>query len=179
MPLTHAGTCGACRKRSPAFDKVRARFHYRFPLDRLVQRFKYAGDLALGHWLAEQLTEHVSEFERPELLIAPPSTTSRLRERGFNPALEIAKVVARRLEIPCALEGLIRTRDTTPQPGLGRDARARNLEGAMHCALPLGGMNVALVDDVMTTGATANAAARVLKKAGAASVSVWVAARTP
>jgi ComF family protein len=179
VPLARRGTCGACNKRAPDFDAVTACFQYRFPLDRLVQRFKYAGDLALGHWLGERLAERVRGCERPDLIIAPPSTTIRLRERGFNPALEMAKVVARSLEIPCVLEGLVRIRDTTPQEGLGREARARNLEGAMHCILPLAGMSVALVDDVMTTGATANAAARVLKRAGAARVSVWVAARTP
>jgi predicted amidophosphoribosyltransferase len=102
-----------------------------------------------------------------------------LRERGFNPALEIAKVVARRSGVRCAIGGLARARDTAPQPGLGRGARQRNIEGALRCAMACEGMHVALVDDVMTTGATANAAARVLKRSGAARVSIWAVARTP
>ena len=144
-----------------------------------MQRFKYAGDLAIGRWLAGALTARVRAFDRPHLIVAPPSTSERLRSRGFNPALEVAKAVARDLGVRCAIEGLERARDTAPQPGLGRGERQRNLEGAMRCRLALEGMHVALVDDVMTTGATANAVAKVLKGCGAARVSVWVAARTP
>jgi ComF family protein len=171
--------CGRCRVDPPCFDEAIAALAYRFPLDRLVQRFKYAGDLAAGRWLAERLVEVVGDGERPDVIVAPPSTRQRLRERGFNPALEIAKRVARALDVPCAIEGLARTRDTTPQPGLGRAEREANLEGALRCDASLAGLQVALVDDVMTTGATANMAARVLKRVGAARVSAWVVARTP
>jgi ComF family protein len=179
LPLPQPGRCGACRTRTPAFDAAIAALEYRFPLDRLVRRFKYAGDLALGRWLAERLVERAEGGEMPSLIVAPPSTRARLRERGFNPALEIAKRVASRLDVHCSLEGLIRTRETVPQPGLGRDERRRNLEGVLATRLALEGRTVALVDDVMTTGATADAAARVLKRAGASRVVVWVVARAP
>ena len=179
LPLPRPGVCGACRSHPPAFDGAIGAFEYRFPLDRLVRRFKYAGDLALGRWLAERLAERLTDEEPPSLIVAPPSTRERLRERGFNPALELAKRVAVEIGVPCAMEGLVRVRETLPQPGLGRDDRRRNLEGVLATRLALEGRSVALVDDVMTTGATADAAARVLKRAGAVSVCVWVVARAP
>ena len=179
IPLANGGPCGRCRAQPPHFDHAIAALQYRFPVDRLVQGFKYAGDLAIGRWLAERLLGTVRGHERPALLVSPPSTVERLRERGFNPALEIAKVVSRGLGVPCAIEGLVRARSTLPQPGLGRIARERNLVDAIVSPLHLGGLHVAIVDDVMTTGATANAAARALKGAGADRVSVWVVARTP
>jgi ComF family protein len=179
LPLPRTGICGACRSRAPAFDGATAAFEYRFPVDRLVRRFKYAGDLALGRWLAERLAASIEDEPMPSLIVAPPSTRQRLRERGFNPALEVAKRVAAHVAVPCSQEGLIRTRETVPQPGLGRDERRRNLEGVLATRLHLEGKSVALVDDVMTTGATADAAARVLKRAGAERVCVWVVARAP
>ncbi len=181
LPLPHAGLCGRCRAHPPAFDATLAAFEYRFPVDRIVQRFKYAGDLALGRWLAERLADCVlGEVEEDAaLIVAPPSTRARIRERGFNPALEIAKTVARRVGVPWAIDGLVRTRETSSQPGLGRDERRRNVEGALAAGRDVEGRHVVLVDDVMTTGATAEAAARVLKRAGAVRVTAWVAARAP
>jgi ComF family protein len=148
-------------------------------MDRLVRRFKFAGDLALGRWLGEAVAIAARDEPRPSLLVVPASTRERLRQRGFNPALEIAKATARILDIECARGALERTRETQPQPGLGRRERRRNLEGAFACERDLRGMHVAIVDDVMTTGATIDAAASALRRAGAARVSAWVAARTP
>ena len=179
VPLPRAGICGRCQRRPPAFDRAIAAFEYRFPVDRVVHRFKYSADLALGRWLSLQLAERVGCESPPDLLVAPPLTGVRLRERGFNQALEIAKVVGRRLGVRCDLTGLAKVRETSPQPGLGRARRRANLRRAFRCDLVLEGRSVALVDDVMTTGATADALARVLKAAGAARVSVWAVARTP
>jgi ComF family protein len=179
IELAHAGICGECQRRPPAFDAATAAFEYRFPLDRLVQRFKFAGDLAAGKWLALQLAAHVAGHERPGLLVAPPLARSRLRERGFNQSVEIAKVLARELAIPHRPTALAKVRETSPQPGLGRRARLANLRGAFRCGARLAGEHVAIVDDVMTTGATADTLARVLKRAGAGRVSVWAVARTP
>jgi len=156
-----------------------AAFAYRFPVDRLVRRFKFAGDLAVGRWLGEALAVAASGASRPALVVVPPSTRERLRSRGFNPALEIAKAAARVLDIECARDAVIRVRETQPQPGLGRGERRRNLEGAFACARDLAGVHVAIVDDVMTTGATVDAVTAVLRGAGASRVSAWVAARTP
>jgi ComF family protein len=165
--------------RALAFDESVAVFDYRFPVDRLVQRFKFAGDLAVGRWLGDQLALRVQDAPRPALLVAPPQTPSRLRERGFNQALELAKVVGRATGARVAMTGLVKLRDTVPQNSLGAGARRRNLRGAFACSLALEGLHVAIVDDVLTTGATADALARALKAAGAARVSLWTVARAP
>jgi len=180
---SRALVCAQCAASLPVAASERedlvAAFAYRFPVDRLVRRFKFAGDLAVGRWLGEALAAAASRAARPALLVVPPSTRARLRSRGFNPALEIAKAAGRALDIECAREAVIRVRETQPQPGLGRGGRRRNLAGAFGCARDLSGLHVAIVDDVMTTGATVDAVTAVLRSAGAARVSAWVAARTP
>jgi ComF family protein len=177
LPLATAAACGACVTRAPRFDGARACFAYRFPLDRLVQRFKFAGDLATGRWLAQHMAAALGG-EDADLIVVPPLGRKRLRERGFNQALELAKIVSRVVAIPYAPRGRVRVRETDPQPGLTRGERARNLRGAFRCDARVEGLHVALVDDVLTTGATAQEIARVLKTAGAARVSVWAVART-
>ena len=179
MELGERGVCGECQRRAPSFDAALAAFEYRFPLDRLVRRFKYAGDLAAGNWLALELAARAAQCERPDLLVAPPLAPSRLRERGFNQAVVIAKAVGRRLGIRHSPDALVKVRETSPQPGLGRKARLANLRDAFRCNADFAGEHVAIVDDVMTTGATADTVARVLRGAGAARVSVWAIARTP
>src|SRR5688572_30571579 len=91
LPMAREETCGACLRRPPPFDAAVAAFEYGFPVDRLVQRFKFAGDLAAGRWLAQRLAAAVRT--RPDLLVVAPLTAARLRTRGFNQALEIARVV--------------------------------------------------------------------------------------
>jgi ComF family protein len=177
LPLERGMSCAPCAAHPPRFHAARACFAYRFPLDRLVQRFKFAGDLATGRWLGERMAASLAGA-RADLIVVPPLGRRRLRERGFNQALELAKVVARTLDIPSAARGLARVRETDPQPGLNRRERARNLRGAFRCDARVEGLHVAIVDDVLTTGATAQELARVLEAAGAARVSVWAAART-
>ena len=176
--------CAPCLASLPALDpgihRVVAPFEYRFPIDRLVQRFKFAGDLAVGRWLALQLAARARGEARPQLLVPVPLTRKRLRARGFNQTVEIARAVSRQLRIPAAIRMLERTRDAPAQAGLSRRARRANLRGAFRCRRgALAGLHVALIDDVVTTGATADAAARALKRAGAARVDVWAIARTP
>jgi len=179
VPLAFDGWCGACQRRPPRFDAATCVFEYRFPVDRLVHRFKYSGDLALGRWLAMQLAGRVRSAPRPDLIVAVPLMPSRLRVRGFNQALELAKVVARSLDVRVGVDAVARTRDTQPQPGLRRRQRRANLRGAFRCGIRLSGEHVAVVDDVITTGATADALAAALLAAGAGRASVWAVARTP
>ena len=179
LALPVGGVCGACRLRPPAFDDALAAFEYAFPLDRMVQRFKYAADLALGAWLARRLARRCARAARPDVLVAPPLTRRRLRERGFNQSVELARVVGRELGIVHRAFALERLRDALPQQALGARARRANLLHAFRARRRFDGAHVALVDDVMTTGATAEALARVLREAGAARVSVWSVARTP
>ncbi len=181
IPLATMSTfCGGCAKAAhhPIDDAV-AVFEYRFPVDRLVQRFKYAGDLALGRWLAERLAVAVANRERPDLVVATPLANRSLRKRGFNQALVLARHVSAALALPCELGAVSKERETPKQEGLDRRQRVENLRDAFRCGLRLSGEHVALVDDVLTTGATANAVARVLRESGAGRVSAWVVARTP
>jgi ComF family protein len=164
---------------SMAFDDAAAVFAYRFPLDRLIHRFKFAGDLAVGRWLARELARSVLALPAPDLLVAPPLTAASLRARGFNQALEIAKVVGRAVGAQVDFRALAKVRDTAPQPVLGARERRANLRGAFACRRTLAGEHVAIVDDVLTTGATADALARVLKEAGAGRISAWSVALAP
>src|SRR5215210_7935584 len=145
-PLPDTGVCGECLRSPRAFDGVLARYEYRFPVDRLVQRFKYAGDLAVGKWLAMQLAHRLRGAPLPQLLVPMPVTRARLAERGFNQAAEIARVVSRELRVPTSPRALERTRDAPPQSGLGRRARRANLRGAFVCPRPIAARHVALVD---------------------------------
>ena len=179
LPLPPGGACAPCRRHPYAFDAAAARFEYRFPLDRLVQRFKYSGDLAVGRWLALRLAERVRGLPRPDVLVAPPLAPERLRERGFNQSVALAAALGRELGGRQDLTSRRRRRATAPQAGLGRRARQANLRDAFACRGRFDGQHVAIVDDVMTTGATAHTLARVLKAAGAERVSAWAVARAP
>ncbi len=174
--------CPPCERSLPAAlpDAASlAAFEYVFPVDRLIQRFKFGGDLAIGRWLGLRLAERARREARPDLLLAPPLSRARLRERGFNQAHELARTVGRELGVDVTFQGLYRSRETQPQPGLGREARRANLAGAFGCRRGLEGLRVAIVDDVLTTGATADAFAQALLRAGSRRVDVWVVARTP
>ena len=177
--LPIAQQCGRCITHPPTFDAATCVFTYRFPLERLVARYKYGGDVALGKWLALQLTHAVANEPRPDLLVVPPLARDRMHRRGFNQALEIAKVVGRRLALRVDARAVRRIREDVAQASLARRERLANLRGAFRCDGRLDGLDIAVVDDVMTTGATAEAMAIALKAAGAARVRIWAVARTP
>jgi len=171
--------CGACLRHPPAFEQTLAGFDYTFPIDALLHAFKYGGALHIAAALTQPLTHCARQTTLPDIIVPMPLHPARLRERGFNQAVEIGKIIARQLNIPLRANACTRTRDTVPQASLPRRARRKNLRGAFACATPLKGMRVALVDDVMTTGATLHELAAVVRHAGATTVSAWVIARTP
>jgi ComF family protein len=177
-PLPVGLTCGQCLARAPVVDRVEAALAYAFPVDGLVQALKYRHHLAVAHCLGELLAGVLEDAQRPDLVVPVPLGAQRLAERGFNQSLEIARVTARRLDLRLAAEGCRRVRDTPPQASLVFAERARNVRRAFVCDVEVHGMRVALVDDVLTTGASLNECARALRKAGAAEVIGWVAART-
>jgi ComF family protein len=149
---------------------------YAFPVDALIHAYKYAGDLSLARLLGEALVRAVPTDV--EAIIAMPLTAARLRERGFNQAHELARHVSAALSLPLLTHGCRKISETAAQATLPFSGRARNVRGAFVCDADLRGMRVAIVDDVMTTGATLNELARNLKHAGAVRVSGWVVART-
>ena len=170
--------CGRCLAHAPAFDATVAALGYRFPADVLVQALKFRGELSLAPLLGALLGAQVARAGPVALVLPVPLSSARLRERGFNQSLEIARVAAACVQARLAPRACERLRDTPAQSGLPWAARARNVRGAFACAMDLAGLSVAVVDDVMTTGATLEELARVLKQAGAARVVNWVVART-
>ena len=174
-----AAVCGRCLARPPAFDATVAALAYRFPADVMVQAFKFRSELALAPYFGRLLAQRVAAADRVDFLLPVPLSTARLRERGFNQALEIARTLAQATRTRLAPELCERTVDTRAQFDLPMDERERNVRGAFRCAGFLAGARVALVDDVMTTGSTLAELAATLKRAGAAFVANWVLARTP
>lgn len=178
LPLGHDPLCGRCLRRPPPLDAVVAAFDYGFPVDRLLPRFKFHRDLAAGALLGRALAAATTQRPRPDALVPVPLHRVRLRERGYDQALELAHMLARHHALPLRAELLQRVRATAPQSRLDARARARNLRGAF--VVPPGRpvpAHVVLVDDVLTTGATLHAAARALRRAGAHRVDAWVCAR--
>lgn len=174
MPL-----CGQCQRVPPPWHDVWVPFVYAWPLDILESRFKFSGGLAAGRvlsacWLASGLPPVT-----PDLLVPVPLHTGRLRKRGYNQALELARPLARRFGLPLAHDVLSRARSTGSQTELDAAARATNVRAAFAVKRVPVQKHVAIVDDVMTTGATLAECARVLLAAGVERVDVWALARTP
>lgn len=178
LPTSGGETCGACLQHPPAFDATHAALRYTYPIDALLRQHKYGNLLAASHLLGALLADHLVHAPLPDLLIPMPLHPLRLRERGFNQAAEIARILAKRLDVPVMVQGCQRTRNTPSQAGLSLAERRRNLKGAFACHVDVSGRRVALIDDVMTTGASLEALARVVKQAGASTVDCWVVART-
>jgi ComF family protein len=173
-PSPAARRCGACLAEAPHFDATIALWPYVFPLDRLIHALKYQERLAFATLFGTALAASIRNID---LLLPMPLHPARLRQRGFNQAVEIGRCAARVSGVPMRSAALQRVRDTTPQTDLAHDARARNVRGAFICLADLSGLRVALIDDVMTTGASLNEAARSLKQAGATYVENHVVAR--
>ena len=178
-PSQSAQVCGTCLADAPHFDETVSAFQYAYPLDRLVQAYKFNANLGLLPLFADAIARAVDAGDaqpRPVLVIPLPLAPKRLAERGFNQSALLAAQVSKILGLRFEARGMLRVRETPPQTGLNREARLKNVRGAFDCTKRLDG-HVAIVDDVMTTGATLSEAAKVLKKAGAARVSAWVIAR--
>jgi ComF family protein len=176
LPVTGGSLCGACLAHAPRFDAVTAAFSYDWPLAPLIHHYKYAGNLALAHLFARALAEQITSAA--DVIIPMPLAPLRQRERGFNQALEIARVISRAIGIALDATACRRVRESAPQATLPWQERAHNIRGAFVCDADFNGKRVAVVDDVLTTGATLNELARNLRKAGAIEIQGWVVART-
>lgn len=174
--------CGACLSNPPTFSAAVAAFHYAFPVAQVISQLKYGSRLALSAWLGDSL----AEVARPrasgvDVVMPLPLSRERIAERGFNQSGLLAERVCRKLGLPMEIDALQRIRNTPPQASLDHEARIKNMRGAFRCDEQDGrfeGMTVALVDDVMTTGATMDSAARALRAVGVARVEAWVVTRT-
>ena len=179
LPLPAPALCGHCLRRPPLLQAAHAAFLYARPLDRLLPRYKFHHDLAAGRLLARLMAHAFASCDRPQALVPVPLHRQRLRWRGYDQALELAKPLASTLRLPLRADLLQRVQATGAQSRLDAAARRRNLHDAFRVASRGIPEHVALVDDVMTTGATLHAAALALRRAGVARVDAWVCARTP
>lgn len=182
LPLPHAAPlCANCLKHPPSYDRCISPWRYEAPLDQWLVDFK---DHQNDYWLptfANALIERLHESPHTpaiDLLIPVPIHRWRKWRRGYNQSELMARYLSHRLKIPWQ-HALKKTRQSHSQKQLTRRERLRNLKNSFAVTQPVSGLNIALIDDVMTTGATAETISKLLKSSGAKSVEVWVLARTP
>ncbi len=173
-PSPGGQTCGRCLKQAPHFDSTAAHYRYAFPLDKLMHSYKYGHQLAVSRLFEEALAAPITGIDA---IIAVPASPLHLRNRGFNPALELAKPLAKHAKIPLLLNAGTRPFDSPAQASLPWKERQANIKNAFACHADLSGKRILVIDDVMTTGATLNEFARTLKRHGAVYVANRVVAR--
>ena len=181
MPMAQIGVpCGNCQRQQPPWQTAWAPFRYAWPLNLLEARFKFSASLASGRVLADLWSAAPRPEILPDCIVPVPLHRARLRQRGYNQALELARPLARALGIPVRTGVLVRTASTNQQTQLDAVGRRRNVRGAFALDDGVGlPAHVAVLDDVMTTGATLAECARTLKRAGVERVDVWALARAP
>ena len=174
--------CGKCLQRPPPFERTVALFHYLAPVDYLIASLKFHHQLMcsrlLGELLSREIEQRYPHDEFPQCIIPVPLHQARLRERGFNQAVEIARPVAKRLKIPLDFTACERSRHTSAQSELPAKERYQNVKGAFRVIKKLTVKHVVILDDVVTTGHTVSELSRTLQAAGVARVDVWCCART-
>ncbi len=170
-------TCGRCLATDPSYDATIAALGYAFPADTLIHALKFSGELSIAPLLAATLLEKLPR-DAATCIVPVPLSAAKLRLRGYNQAAEIARRLASGSGVGLDVSLCERALDTPPQSELPWAERARNVRGAFRCTRSIDGATIAVVDDVMTTGATLDEMARTLKKAGARRVVNWVVART-
>ena len=187
LPLVHPEdrVCGPCRKHAVPWNSAIAALVYGFPVDELIRRFKFSRSLACGQLLAQELTRAVANrcIHPPDAIVPVPLHRTRFLARAFNQSELLARHTGKSLEIPVYPGLLCRRRRTRAHSGLDAISRRINIKGAFRCRLTRSQRDdvrhVALVDDVLTTGATLSECTRALQAAGIRKVSIWVAARAP
>jgi ComF family protein len=177
LPSPAGSHCAACLRDPPPWRTAVAACAYAYPVDALVKALKYGGRLECAPALASLLAASITPPCAPDAVVPVPLSTRRLRERGFNQSLEIARALPPSWSSRVDASALERVIDSGSQAALALDARAANVRGAFRATRSLLGQQVVLVDDVMTTGATLREAALALRAAGARQVSVWVVCR--
>lgn len=178
QPSAGGAVCGGCLRHAPCFDATVALWPYAYPVSSLIQALKYGGRLDLATPLAQELAASLRQAGEWDGVIPVPLHAARLRERGYNQAQELARPLARQLGHPLWDDALRRVRATPAQAGENRETRLKGVRAAFVATEQVAGRRVLLIDDVMTTGATAEACAHALKVAGARYVGVAVIART-
>ncbi|MBQ73984.1 MAG: phosphoribosyltransferase [Gammaproteobacteria bacterium] len=172
--------CGKCLVKRPPFTRCHSVFVYRFPVDRLILNFKEKQNLVIGKILATLLVNSLPRgFSAPDLLVPVPLHKSTLRKRGFNQSAEIARVLSDFWSIPLDTQNCSRVINTRSQKSLSLNDRVANIRGAFDISRNYQGERIAIVDDVVTSGATVAELARLIASKGAGSTEVISIARTP
>ncbi len=169
--------CAGCWRRPGFIDGSCIPFAYAYPVDRLIIGLKFNGDLTAAAELAGLLLPRVAEQPRPDCLIPVPLHPNRLSKRGYNQALEIARPIAAKLNLPIDCSSSVRVRPTATQVGMDARSRRRNVRRVFAVRATVPGSHIAIIDDVVTTGSTVQELARALKRAGVERVQVWAIAR--
>lgn len=174
--------CGLCQKHPPPFERTFALFPYQFPIVQLITQLKFQQQIHYANFFSDQFIQHIQAAwyqhrSLPDVIIPIPLHAHRLRERGFNQALEIAKPIAKYLRIPLDKDGIQRTKATAAQSGLSAKERKQNMSQAFTAIRSYQALSIAVIDDVITTGQTIMAFCQVLKQQGAKRIDVWCCAR--
>lgn len=177
LPISNAHLCGHCLNQPPEQDLSFSLFPYLDPVDRLIADLKYHDNVFLSQFFAQLMSDKLRTRPLPDLLIPIPLHPNRLRQRGYNQSLELAKALSTRLGIPTSHDYLIRIIDTQSQAAIPFKARKKNIQHAFKFIQTKVPAHIAIIDDVLTTGHTANAAAKQLRKAGATTIEIWTIAR--
>lgn len=178
MPLQSAQICGRCLQNPPVMDYSFSLYRYQSAIKRCITGFKFHQQLQFADFFASQMQQALAlRQDLPDCLVPIPLHPLRLRRRGFNQAHEIARRLARGLNIDCRPDLLKRVRYTSSQAQLSFKQRRQNIRRAFHCSNQSVPAHVAIIDDVMTSGHTTAEAARLLQQNGAAIIEVWTIAR--
>lgn len=183
IQLTTSGICGACLQTPPPYATTLAVFNYQYPIDKLISRLKFSGNLAVAHAIGEVMARTIlphlnSTNNRPDCIIPIPLHPKRIVERGFNQALEIARPITKATGIPIDFKSCYRKEPTQAQSLIPANERAKNIKNAFAIKKAINYRHVAILDDVVTTGSTVREFAKLLRKNGVEHIQVWCCART-
>lgn len=164
-----------------AAPHITALFHYTEPISTLIWRLKFQGNLAIAHWFSQCWMDCLktrAHHTLPEIILPVPLHHARLKERGFNQALEIAKPIGQYFSIPVDTRTCVRIKNTRAQSSLTGDQRKNNIKNAFGLSYSINAKHIAIVDDVYTTGSTVSEISNLLKKSGVEKIEAWCCART-
>ncbi|SFJ74319.1 ComF family protein [Methylophaga sulfidovorans] len=177
IPLANAQICGQCLKKPPIQDISLSLYRYEQAIPRMMSALKYHRQIQLAEMCAQEFISYHTLATLPDVLLPIPLHPSRLRQRGYNQSLLFADSLAKLLKIPCRPELLKRIKKTATQTQLNAKQRHKNMRQAFEYSSSFVPQHVAIIDDVMTSGATTHEAARVLKRVGVETIEVWTIAR--
>ncbi|MCP3851433.1 MAG: ComF family protein [Gammaproteobacteria bacterium] len=172
--------CGNCLSHHFYYDRVYSPFIYSEEMRYLIKKMKYQKKIHFAHTLSKlfiQKANTINDFQLPQAILPMPMHKRRLRQRGFNQALELSRTLASHYQLPLNYGYLLRDKYTELQAGMNAIERKKNVQNAFHLKGSMHYDHIALVDDVMTTGSTVNEAAKALKQSGIKKVDIWIIAR--